>query len=109
MADATLNPGGTQAAPAPVQTDAGSGNTELNENPGVEVQMTNVDASEVFQTIGPQGITTIINNSQDNVVLQSIVDLNISVQNYGFVMNMRRSANLTSQSISQHVFLGGLN
>lgn len=71
--------------------------------------MTSVDITEVVQSIGPNGISTTINNTRDNVVLQSIVNVNVSVQNYDFVMNMRRSANLSSQTISQHVFLGGLN
>lgn len=73
------------------------------------VEMTDVDMTEVVRTMGSNGFTTVINNTRDNVVLQNIVNVNISVQNYDFVMSMRRSANLSSQTISQHVFLGGLN
>ena len=64
---------------------------------------------EVVQQIGPNGITTIVNNSLNNIRLTHSVQVNVEVPNYTFVTGLTRANNLTSTAVTQSFFLGGLN
>ncbi len=61
------------------------------------------------QVAGANGMTTIINNSRNNVRITEQKDMNVIVGGYDFVTSMRRVTNITSQAVTQGVFLPGLN
>ena len=64
---------------------------------------------EVVQRRGPNGVTNIINNSLNNMQITQRVNMDVTVQNYDFVMSMRRVSNITSQTVTQSLLLPGLN
>ena len=59
--------------------------------------------------IEANGLTTVINNSRNNVFISQERIMNVQVTNYDFAMNLRRVSNVTSQVVSQSFFLPGLN
>ena len=96
-------------APAISVADASDDNNGGTDEASMSMVLSEVAEPEVRQQVGPNGITTILNNSLNNVRLTARVNMTVQVSNYGFVMGMRRSTNLTTQAISQSFFLRGLN
>ena len=96
-------------APAISVANASDDNIGDTDEPTMSMVLSEVAEPEVRQQVGPNGITTIFNNSLNNVRLTARVNMTVQVANYGFVMGMRRSTNLTTQAISQSFFLRGLN
>jgi hypothetical protein len=89
---------------SPVETDdSGSSDATLS------AVLTEMPQPEVIQQVGPNGITNIVNNALNNVHLTQNVQLNVEVQNYSFVTGLTRATNMTSQAVSQSIFLRGLN
>ncbi|WDI31494.1 hypothetical protein PUV54_16200 [Hyphococcus flavus] len=64
---------------------------------------------EVIQRVGTQGILTVLNNTLDNQVIKTQVDVNVTVPNFVHQMGVNRAAALTSYAAVQHVILGGIN
>jgi hypothetical protein len=87
-----------------------SGNSAAAANNGYAVTLKEVqERPEVIRQVGPNGITTIINNSFNNVRITETTNMNVIVQGYDFVAGMRRVSNITTQAVTQGIFLPGLN
>lgn len=68
-----------------------------------------VPETQAIRGIEANGLSTVINNSQNNVFISQERIMNVQVTNYDFAMNLRRVTNVTSQVVSQSFFLPGLN
>jgi hypothetical protein len=66
--------------------------------------------SDAVQIIsGPNGVTIIYNNTQDNVTLRSAVGIDVSINNYFDVMKTVAANVLPDRILSDQAFLGALN
>ena len=71
--------------------------------------MRDIDDRTPIRGIESNGLSSIVNNTLNNVFISQEVVMNVQVTNYDFAMSMRRVSNVTSQAVSQSFFLPGLN
>jgi len=74
----------------------------------MQFSLMQVSDPEIIRQIGPEGILTVLNNTLDNQVIRSQVDITVEVPNFSQAMGMMRANNSMSQAFQQSVFLGGL-
>lgn len=71
--------------------------------------MRDIDDRAAIRGIESNGLSSVVNNTLNNVFISQEVVMNVQVTNYDFAMSMRRVSNVTSQAVSQSFFLPGLN
>ncbi|MFC2952273.1 hypothetical protein ACFOOP_10060 [Marinicaulis aureus] len=92
----------------------GNGNSGKNSPPvsppaTISATLKNIDEPKGIRGIESNGLSSVINNTLNNVFISQEVVMNVQVTNYDFAMSMRRVSNVTSQAVSQSFFLPGLN
>ncbi|MFC6037790.1 hypothetical protein [Hyphococcus aureus] len=75
----------------------------------ISATLKNIDEPKGIRGIESNGLSSVINNTLNNVFISQEVVMNVQVTNYDFAMSMRRVSNVTSQAVSQSFFLPGLN
>lgn len=110
-ANHTPSPSNEQQSTPTQTSSAASGGGSGAEPDGANMSMvlTEVGNPEVIRDIGPNGVTTIINNALNNVHITQSVRMDVVVEGYSFATGLSRASTMTTQAVTQSIFLSGLN